>query len=610
MKQVGLGFIILLAVALLCGCQGAQSEASAGGSDSLYTAERIQQIALDRPGEALALLDTAEVRNLFAPSELGRLRSLVYHNGLSHYKTAYAHALKAYNDPESRRDPVKFLSLLSLMADQCHYNGDYAASMGYCAEGLELAKKLGDKTIEAELNVTWGLNLLQMRQQDEAFQHIDLAISILKDAVGRDSGYHSWDVLFYALGQKQSLLCDNDMYRQALAMRPDMEEALQGLVTSKDTPEGCSDMRRAEMDVLFSCIAYTLGDKAEGDSFYRSVEANPYASTPDGEYIRIPCLILAKRYDEALEYIGREKALLKETTDTANWDYINPHLQSELEAYQGKGDWKSAARVQATMLALTDTLRHRERQADALELAEIYKSEEKDAIIEQQRDEIAVRRVVTGAVVLLLIAGACFAVIVVRKNRSIRRNNVALVARIKTLLKQQKELDLKINENLALRDRIEQIKKELDEAKGGNATEPITPTETDAELATASAGESPAEADRILFDRIACEIKDKRLYCNPKFSRADVLQLFPVSPNKFAGLFMQFAGMKFTAYVQNLRLEYAGELFIQHPDWSVDAVIKECGMSRTAFYGLFVRKFSMKPEEFRKNALRDHGNGR
>ena len=78
-----------------------------------------------------------------------------------------------------------------------------------------------------------------------------------------DSGYHSWDVLFYALGQKQSLLCDNDMYRQALAMRPDMEEALQGLVTSKDTPEGCSDMRRAEMDVLFSCIAYTLGDKAE-----------------------------------------------------------------------------------------------------------------------------------------------------------------------------------------------------------------------------------------------------------------------------------------------------------------------------------------------------------
>ena len=181
---------------------------------------------------------------------------------------------------------------------------------------------------------------------------------------------------------------------------------------------------------------------------------------------------------------------------------------------------------------------------------------------------------------------------------------------IQTLLKQQKELDLKINENLALRDRIEQMKKELDEATGGNATEPITPTETDAELATASAGESPAEADRILFDRIACEIKDKRLYCNPKFSRADVLQLFPVSPNKFAGLFMQFAGMKFTAYVQNLRLEYAGELFIQHPDWSVDAVIKECGMSRTAFYGLFVRKFSMKPEEFRKNALRDHGNVR
>ncbi len=36
---------------------------------------------------------------------------------LSHYKTTYAHALKAYNNPESQRDHIKFLSLLSLMAD-------------------------------------------------------------------------------------------------------------------------------------------------------------------------------------------------------------------------------------------------------------------------------------------------------------------------------------------------------------------------------------------------------------------------------------------------------------------------------------------------------------
>ena len=139
---------------------------------------------------------------------------------------------------------------------------------------------------------------------------------------------------------------------------------MHGLEASEDTPEGVLDMRCAETDVVYCCIAYTIGNKAEGDSLYRRVEQNAYSATPDGEYIRIPCLILAKRFDEALYYIGREKQILKETTDTVNWDYINPHLQTELEAYQGKGDWKAASRVQETMLALIDSLRKKERKED------------------------------------------------------------------------------------------------------------------------------------------------------------------------------------------------------------------------------------------------------
>ena len=76
---------------------------------------------------------------------------------------------------------------------------------------------------------------------------------------------------------------------------------------------------------------------------------------------------------------------MKETTDTVNWDYINPHLQAELEVYQGKGDWKSASRVQATMLSLTDSLRQKERKeaitkskfANILKGVQYYLSENK-----------------------------------------------------------------------------------------------------------------------------------------------------------------------------------------------------------------------------------------
>ena len=78
----------LLAAILLSACVFDSHQGRETGRDSLYTAEHIQHIAFDRPNEALALLDTAEDRRLLSPFDINDLRCFVYHNGLSHYKTA------------------------------------------------------------------------------------------------------------------------------------------------------------------------------------------------------------------------------------------------------------------------------------------------------------------------------------------------------------------------------------------------------------------------------------------------------------------------------------------------------------------------------------------
>ena len=93
-------------------CHAGHSGPETSRRDSVYTAEYIQKIAFDEPEKAFALLDTAETNKLLTPFDISDLRCLVYHNGLSHYKTAYTHALKAYNDPEARKNPEKFLSLV------------------------------------------------------------------------------------------------------------------------------------------------------------------------------------------------------------------------------------------------------------------------------------------------------------------------------------------------------------------------------------------------------------------------------------------------------------------------------------------------------------------
>ena len=600
--------ISLWTALLFSACHAGHSGTGTDGRDSVYTAGYIQRIAFDEPGRALALLDTAEERQLLTPFDISDLRCLVYHNGLSHYKTAYTHALKAYNDPEARKNPEKFLSLVSIMAEQCHNNGNYTGSVDYCAEGLELAKELGDKTAEANLHVSWGLNLLEMEQYDEAFRHIGLAVGILDGEVRREPCYRTWDELFYALGMKLNLLWEKDRHADALALRPLLEEALQGLETSEDTPEGIADMRRAEMDVSYCCIAYTMGNRTEGDSLRRRVDANPYASTPDGEYLRIPCLILAKRYDEALHYIRREKALLKETTDTVNWDYINPHLQTELEAWQGKGDWRSASRVQSTMLALTDTLRKRERKEDALELAEIYKTNEKDKEIERQADTLQRHYILFGLLVPVLVLLVLYIRHILRTNRIISQKNEAMVKTIDELMAYKDELSGRQEENIRLREELQQ----LQEAQAA-ATAPVeTPEEGQEELEygaepdKAETGEAAAptpkltDKDRILYERVHLEILKNKLYLNPKFNKMDLMKEFHIPANKFALLFKEFAGCNFKQYIQERRLDHAVRLMREQPQWTLDAIAKEAQMSNGAFYSYFFKKYGMKPSDYRK----------
>ena len=572
----------------------------------MYTVGYIEEISFEEPEKALALLDTAEERRLLTPFDINGLRCLVNHNGLSRYRTALFYARKAYADPEARKHPNRLLLLLSYMAEDSHTNGDYAASVRYCIEGLELAKKQGSKTYEADFHVTWAKTLMLMAQHGEAFRHFDTGIGILEEEARKDASYHAWDELFYSTGLKLAALYEIDRNEEAYDMFPQMEEALKGLEASKDAPDGLAGLRQAELLALICPVAYATGRKAEGEAIYRRLEANPVASTPDGEYIRIPGLVAAGRFDEALRYVYREKKLLQANTDTVNWDYVNPHLQSELEAWQGKGDVREVARVQAVMLALTDTLRQRERTEDALEWSAVYESEEKDARIKEEQQENRLAWTVACFVGVLLVISGGFIGTIVRKSLGISRRNAALAAQVEGHVANRKELDRKTEENLALHDLLEQARRELEAERARNAPKEA-PVRKKA-VPDENINQTATEADRILFERITCEIKNRQLFRDPDFSRPDMLKIIPVPQNKFAGLFRQFAGKTFKSYLQDLRFQYANELFVEHPDWSMDAIIKECGLSRTVFYTFFVKKFGVKPEELRKNIRKKQEN--
>lgn len=596
-------YIILLIFILIItgGCVGNQKQSPETSRDSIYTVAHIQDLSIAQPHEAIALLDTAEQKKRMTPFDISRLRCLVYHNGLSNYRRALTHGLEAYGMPESRKDPELFLNLLELIADEYHTGGDYAESVRYCSEGLNMARQSGNRTAEANFHITFGLNLLVMRQPDEAFGHFRLATDILKGEADGSSGYAAWDDYVYALGMTINSLCDEKRYDGAIALLPDYEKAVGGLEQCTDAPEGLADMRRASGYAAYAYIYRLKGDVTEADRLYGLLCRTRWASAPDGEQIRIPYLLASRRYRDALHYIQREKHYWQETADTVSHDYIEYHLQHELEAYEGIGNLSSAYRVQHIMLALKDTLRNRERREDALELAEVYKTNEQAALLKEHESTIRIRTIIFSFTALLLAVAVGFIIRILRDKRVIQKKNKAMTGTIDELMTYKNELFIRREENIRLRDELQQF--HHTQCRTNADTEYTQEPDSAQEESESGPTLELTENDRVLYDRLCHEIVSRKLYLNPDFNKSELMKEIHVPAYKFASLFKKFAGCSFSQYVQDCRMDYAISLMREHPQWSMEAVAREAQMSKTSFYRQFQKKYGMNPSSYIEKEL-------
>lgn len=591
-----IGIFILLALSITTGCGSGESRPDA--KDSIYSAEYINNITIDYPERALALLDTVEQKNLISKLDIARLRCLAYHNGLADYKNALRYGLEAYDMPESRQDAEILLLLLGVIADDYYQNGNYEESVRFCTEGLKLASDSLLRDQEANFDVSLATNLWELGRKDEAYLKLGEAADILEKEAAKYRSYMTADDYVYSLGVYIQSLYSDSRYRDAIAMLPRYEQAMDCLESKDDIPDGLVDMRRASAYAAFASMLALEGDNSKADELYRKLLETDYSKTPDGRQLLVPYLLARKRYAEALSYLKDEKEYWQANADTLSFDYIDTHLKREQEAYTGLNKTAEALRVANTIQQMSDTLRARERSAKALELAEIYKTQEQALQLEQQSASILIRNIIIGSALIFIILAVVFIIRILRYNRTISSKNKVMVKTIDELRGYKDELFERQEEVLLLR-------KELDEAKKNTDIEtPLTETEGHNEESASSEAPEKSESlltegDKMLYIRMNHEIQARRLYLNPDFSRKDLMAEFKISANKFALLFKEFAGCTFSQYIQNCRLDYAVKLMRENPQWNFDAIAKEAQMSNGAFYSHFKRRFGMSPSDFR-----------
>ena len=587
---------ILSAILLTSGCGSGELRPEA--ADSIYSVEYINSISIDNPERALALLDTAEQKKLMSEFDIARLRCLAYHNGLSDYKNALRYGLEAYDMPESREDAQVFLSLLEVIADDYYENGNYEESVRLCTEGLKLASDSLLRTEEANFDIALAENLWEFGRKDEAYLKLGEAADILEKEAAKDRLYNTADDYVYSLGAYIQSLYSDGRYRDAIAMLPRYEQAMDCLESKDDIPDGLVDIRRASAYAAFASMLALEGDNRKADELYRKLLETDYSKTPDGGQLLVPYLLARKRYAEALSYLKDEKEYWQENADTLSYDYIDFHLKREQEAFTGLNKTAEALRVANTIQQMSDTLRERDRSAKALELAEIYKTQEQAIQIEQQSSSILIRNIIIGSALIFLILAVVFIIRILRYNKTISSKNKVMVKTIDELIGYKDEL-------FEQQEEVLQLRKELDEAKKKTDIEaPLTETvENKEEYASSESPEKSesqlTEGDKILYIRMNHEVQARRLYLNPNFSRKDLMAEFKISANKFSMLFKEFSGCTFSQYIQNCRLDYAVKLMRENPQWNFDAIAKEAQMSNGAFYSHFKRRFGMSPSDFR-----------
>lgn len=596
--------IFSLAIMMLASCKGAPGNGRRAMAEDKYSEDSILKMTLTQPELALTLLDTIEWNNWMEPYQVDFWRSIVYHNGLTNYKRARTYAQKAYNSPDIPKASEEYMSLVMMLADVCQNSGDYAESMNYCFEGLDVAEQEQNKSLEANIRVFLGVNMMSMHQEEEAFRQLEQAVGIFEKIARSSSEFGAWDDYIYSLGITMSSYSGKEMYEKAIAIFPALENALEQLRECVDVPNGLADMRQANAYATFADVYRRNGDEAKARYYYNLLDKIPFAFTPDCEQIRIPYLLADHRYREALHYINGAKDYLRENVDTVSYNYIDMFLKNEQTAYEQLGDVKTAYRVLTTISTLKDSLRSRERSEDALELAEIYKTNRQAVQLEEQRNAIKIRTVVALFSIILLIAATGILVRVMRYNKIIRKKNEAMVQTIDELMDYKHKLLVRQAENIRLRDELDKVKREKHDSSSDSVECAEMEEAMDENKGGAGEEGQPVvvltEKDRMLYDRINYEIQSRQLYLRPEFSKKELMKQFRIPNNKFALLFKEFAGCSFLQYIQNCKINHAVCLMRENPQWTLEAIAAESQMSNGAFYSQFQKKYGMKPSDYRE----------
>ena len=565
--------------------------------DSLITDDNVYKYTFSDFEKAQQIMEQLRKQKSLPPFRLDVGEGDLYFNVGQYYWALkfYKRALESDSVLNSDKNYMEQVHRMISCYD-CLHNENKKAQ--YVDLLLKRAELCDDKAMQSVALFNMGKMLYYQGNKDKGYEFMEQAVAMMEKT---DYPY-KYDNLRYNYNTLLIFQESDRRSEEALKTLAALERIVTEETGSEIPMEGLSGKEKKAMYAHYAVVLFRLGRSEEADRYYRLFLSVSKEYDRD-DYLIMPYLFDRKMYDQVIRMNSAREKVYVTRKDTVNY-YMVTIKKSLGRAYRDKGDYRTAARYFEQLAVLRDSIKAREQKSAALELAAVYETNEKDMFIQQQAADMRMRNALLIFVVCIVFLLGVLLWRTIRHNRTIRRKNKAMVGTIEDLLVHKEELYRKKEENHLLKEQL-QKEREVRTYIDGNALQAEEPGKSDVPVDPEPETEdNNAVHDKMLFDKLEREIINRQLYLQPDFSREELIKTIYIPKNKFAPLFKQYAGMSFSKYINNLRLEYAAKMLKDYPDYTVDTIAQECGMSTQSFYRLFSGKFGVTPTDFQVGVQR------
>lgn len=568
--------------------------------DSLLTDDYVYEYTFSDFDKAVQIMKELRKRNTYSQFRLDVTEGDLYFN-TGRYLQALKYYKRVLESEQVHNDSTEYMEQTHRMISCYDCLHDEAKKAGYVRLLLKKAEECGNVEMKSVALFNMGKMLYYQEDKQRGYEMINEAVSLMK----RTDYKYKYDNLRYNYNTLLIMQQRDKRYEDALRTLEELDKVVTEATNAEPGIGNLAEKEKKTMYAQRAVILSRMGRIREADEAYLAWESVGKAYTKD-DYLIIPYLMDRKLYDKVIGMYTPREAFLYANKDTINYHMMTVK-RSLGKAYEGKKEYKRAARYYEQLAILTDSLKAREQQSSAIELATVYETHEREAELEEQTRQVKIRNV------MLLSGGIVFLVLVVlfvrnvQHTRVVRCKNGTMVKTIQELLTYKDEL-------FEAKEKI----RALSESQTPNETDddpaPDDVPATEDNLAETSdrqtADTREEERNRLLFEELDGIVTREQLFLKSDLSRDDLMQLIHVNKNRLGKILQQHQEQNVTSYINNKRLDYAAKLLKEDSNRTVVVIAGLCGLPNIpTFNRLFRSKFGMTPSEY-KNGMEVSDNKR